>query len=451
MPAYVPGRGLSGSAVEKLRARKTDQEGIADIPAQDSNEQWDRLLGGAAKKKLRCGVCTKPLSQEEQLKRCIVCEACSSDISRCERSHSELLERGKLVEDEMEKDLFYFCLRGLPLTAPVMAPVQTKSTERPISQAEVAASKEVVSAPRLERGVGIDGQNHMVPTGRIPLSVLSFNLLADCYVRVEGQPWNAFPHCADEVLSWEKRQPRIFELLQSMAADVICLQEVLMELRDDEWRLPSWTDDLPGYTAVAQGFKQKEWEGQAERNKRICGVKAPTGLATLFKNARFEEAAPSKHGSGSGLTLYLKCKDKAADKNAKLLEVSVGNIHLAGDPSKAAEHLKALSSLKKNLGKQDLRLICGDFNSECLPGSEVRSWLADEGFSDAPTGTSWAAPGDAQRLDHVFHTRSLEVLAASADLSAEEASTGLPCNSCPSDHALVAVLFGAAVRGRCPW
>eukprot|EP00931_Biecheleriopsis_adriatica_P056591 TRINITY_DN33536_c0_g1_i2.p1 TRINITY_DN33536_c0_g1~~TRINITY_DN33536_c0_g1_i2.p1 ORF type:complete len:171 (+),score=31.00 TRINITY_DN33536_c0_g1_i2:139-651(+) len=170
----------------------------------------------------------------------------------------------------------------------------------------------------------------------------------------------------------------------------------------------------------------------------------------MYNSARFKESDSPKFGSGSGLTVYLQSLEAAREGEA-FAEVVVGNIHLAGDPSKSADHLKALGSLKKNFGKKDLRIVCGDFNSECEPTSDVGRWLADEGFSQAPTGTSWAEPGNSQRLDHIFHSRGLEVVATTSDLSPDEVASGLPCSSCPSDHPHVAVLFAVDVRGRCPW
>jgi len=166
---------------------------------------------------------------------------------------------------------------------------------------------------------------------------------------------------------------------------------------------------------------------------------------------RFNEFSPPKHGSGSGLVVFLQCKDNLPGVGDVTLQVAVGNVHLAGDPEKSAEHLKALNSLKKNIGKQDFRVICGDFNSECKSDSDVARWFVDEAFSEAATGTSWSEPNNAQRLDHIFHTRGLEVVAATGDLSLEEVASGLPSSACPSDHAPVAALFAAAVRGRCPW
>lgn len=78
MPSYRPGQGLSDEAVERLRARKTAANSVADVPAQDSNAQWDRLLGTGATKKLRCGVCTRPLSEDDQRAKRVVCSLCEN-------------------------------------------------------------------------------------------------------------------------------------------------------------------------------------------------------------------------------------------------------------------------------------------------------------------------------------------------------------------------------------
>mmetsp|Transcript_41284 Transcript_41284/g.119409 ORF Transcript_41284/g.119409 Transcript_41284/m.119409 type:complete len:459 (-) Transcript_41284:73-1449(-) len=458
MPAYKPGQGVNAAALERLRARKTEQAGVADVPAEDKSEQWDRLLGVAAKKKLRCGVCTRPLSEQDQMAKRIVCLACESTPASSSAASGGLSrQQASFVSEEFGKDLFYFCLRAAPPQP--AAPQQERAAGAAAGETSSAADgpKTQRSVPALARGASISESLSLVPRGRAPLSVLSFNLLADCYVRVEGQPWNAFAHCEGGVLAWEARLPLIRELLQSCAADVVCLQEVVMEWRvppgseKEEWCSPAWMAELEGYAVVVQGFKQKEWEGQAERNQRVCGVKAPTGVATLYSSARFKEWTPPKHGSGSGLTVFLRSLEPASDAGDATLDVAVGNVHLAGDPSKSAEHVKALGSLKKNLGKRDLCLVCGDFNSECAPTSDVGRWFAEEGFIEAPTGSSWAEPGNGQRLDHIFHSRGLMAVAASGDLPPEEVASGLPCGTCPSDHAPVSTLFAATVRGRCPW
>ena len=69
------------------------------------------------------------------------------------------------------------------------------------------------------------------------LSVLSYNLLAPCYVRPIDErtggvrSFAAFQWAepANEVLDWEKRRPRLLAELQQCRADVIALQEVQFE------------------------------------------------------------------------------------------------------------------------------------------------------------------------------------------------------------------------------
>lgn len=307
----------------------------------------------------------------------------------------------------------------------------------------------------LERDAAVY-RGKLVPEGHVGFGILSFNLLAQCYVRVDGQPWNAFAHCQDEYLSWERRVPRILRILQDSLADVICLQEVVLERRAppgggaEEWGLPAWTKQLEGYTGVLQGLKQKDWENAAERNQKVVGVKAPTGLATFYRSAELEECQAPKSGSGSGLAVFLRRRPDGAT-SGPALEVTVGNIHLVGNPEKSEEHVTALSSCLKNFGKREHRVICGDFNGELEPGSSVAEWAAEEGLRHAPTGTSWAEPEKAMRLDHVLHSFGLHLQAASGPLLTEEVASGLPCVTCPSDHAPVAVLLSGLVSARCPW
>lgn len=466
--AYRPGQGLSKAAVQRLQERKCVDGGIGDVPAEDANNQWDKVLGGTGqKKKLRCGSCTRPLSEEEIAEKALVCARCSAEE---EASSTTFVQ---IPSDELGLAIMYYCNQAAATSWPAKQDKPSKSSgshDAPlpkatpavdtvadgISMASIAASRGIVP---LTRGASICASSLMksVPKGNTSLGVLSLNLLADCYVRVEGQPWNAFAYCDDAHLAWESRLPQLLQMLKASAADVICLQEVVVEKRAlpagggaEEWRLPAWTDALQGYTGVLLGLKQKEWDKQAERNMHHTGRSTPTGVATFYNTERFEECAASKHGSGSGITVFLKCRD-AVEAGGAALEVAVANIHLVGDPSKSDEHLKALNSLKKNLGKQSLRIVCGDFNGECKPGSEVAEWFDQEGFAEVPTGTSWAEPGKAQRLDHIFATKALRLIAASGDLSDSEAASGLPCASCPSDHAPVAAFLSGVLKGRCPW
>lgn len=76
MQTYHPGQGLSKEAVERLRARKHVEGAAFYMPAADESQQRERLLGGQAKKKPRCAVCTRPLSNQELAADRLLCVRC---------------------------------------------------------------------------------------------------------------------------------------------------------------------------------------------------------------------------------------------------------------------------------------------------------------------------------------------------------------------------------------
>merc|ERR1712226_230410 len=152
----------------------------------------------------------------------------------------------------------YYC------QCPASPPNQPKPDPPPLRSRSVPEAKRIEmdgnDICRITRGTSM-GSNDLLsnlPKGSASLSVLSFNLLAPCYVRVEGQPWNAFSYCEDVHLAWENRLPRVLHLLNTSDADIICLQELVVERRalstggPEEWDLPSWTDQLHGYKGVLQ-------------------------------------------------------------------------------------------------------------------------------------------------------------------------------------------------------
>jgi len=257
-------------------------------------------------------------------------------------------------------------------------------------------------------------------------------------------------------LAWSQRCSQIVEMLGKTEADVICLQEVSCEEGPDGWGLPAWMTQLDGYRSVMQGLSQKELSKTAQRNQRICGRAVPTCVVTLYRSDTLEEYTNAKHPSGSGTVLFLRSLQPPAKADDAPFEVAVGNLHLTSEPSKSAEHVKFLASQLKNMGSHGHHVICGDFNGACDPDSEVGRWIGSNYMWDVPTGTSWAEPGNAMRLDHILISSGLKAVAASGPLSPAEVESGLPCATCPSDHAPIrAVLSGqpAVVRKRekCPW
>jgi mRNA deadenylase 3'-5' endonuclease subunit Ccr4 len=208
----------------------------------------------------------------------------------------------------------------------------------------------------------------------------------------------------------------------------------MFEFRDELWQLPEYLVSAlqeHGYAAVMQGLKQKDIAKNAVRNERMVGKAIPTGLAIFWKNEKFTEFDVSKHGSGSGMTVYLQIRGSDS-------LLCVNNIHLVGDPSKFDQHLKQLEGAKKQLDNKKVldsvktgsvtcvyEFICGDFNgevstatttetttstgdnndnnTESVVRTTVGEWFHDNCFQRAPTGTSWASDISASALDHVMY------------------------------------------------
>jgi len=226
--------------------------------------------------------------------------------------------------------------------------------------------------------------------------VATWNLLADCYVRVPNQPWNAFSRCPAHALAWDERRPRIAAWIASSPHHVLALQEVVFEKRlaetagEERWYVPAWLEEAAaqaGFAAVMPDTKQADIEKNAARNLRAVGRATPTGLVTLYKTDRFELTG-AKHGSGSGSVLFVN--DTQSGKR-----FAVGNTHLSGTPSKSDAHLRQLAGLAKNIacgGVDAARIVCGDFNATFENGdsSAITSWMVNEGLVDSPTPTSGA-------------------------------------------------------------
>ena len=87
--AYRPGQGLNRDAVERLKARREAEAagtGLV-VPGADDGEQANMLLGNGAIKKMRCGLCTRPLDEDSMSEH--VTQVARA--SRVRRGHANIL------------------------------------------------------------------------------------------------------------------------------------------------------------------------------------------------------------------------------------------------------------------------------------------------------------------------------------------------------------------------
>lgn len=258
-------------------------------------------------------------------------------------------------------------------------------------------------------------------------SVATYNILADCYVRVPNQEWNAFSNVSDEDLDWNNRQYKIITKLLESTVDIICLQEVMFEIISGEWSIPKWLDCLSEYTGVMQCTSQKDITKNSKRNLKMVGKAIPTGVVTFYRTSKFKEYEKSKHGSGSGLTLFL---DMDGNK------FSISNIHLVGNPLNFDSHESQLGGTFKVSSENSI--ICGDFNQDisgCDIPAKIKDILISNSYIRVDTSESYYDTCK-MKIDHILFRGNLISLPVKSCLDHP-----LPNSNEPSDHIMIIALF----------
>ena len=212
------------------------------------------------------------------------------------------------------------------------------------------------------------------------LSVLSYNLLAPLYVRpVDERTGNVQAFAAFEWaepaaqrLDWAVRRPRLRAELQASRADVICLQEVQYEAgADGVFALPDWLR-LDGYALHVP--PQRDLAEIASRNLRVLRHEVAVGNAVLVRSDRLCVLDDGKRSSNTRVQVVVRGREGGAI--AALGPTAVASVHL--DATDEAKRVKAFARCVEQasaFGTREL-IVCGDMNTECLPGSCVGAFAA---------------------------------------------------------------------------
>lgn len=147
------------------------------------------------------------------------------------------------------------------------------------------------------------------------VSVVSWNCLSDTFATQASLPWADPAH-----LAWEVRAPALRMELVSMAADIVCLQEV-DAARWDEIR--SW---LPGYNALLQDGKK-----QRAAAMRLAIFWRPHLRMTWSEHRSRSVLAEFELPAEAAATA-----DTAASSSHRLL---LANVHLEGHPHRPHDRI----------------------------------------------------------------------------------------------------------------
>ncbi len=239
-------------------------------------------------------------------------------------------------------------------------------------------------------------------SGEQVIRVVSWNVLADAYVRREY-----YPHTAPEVLDRARRRRAVAERIAKLSgADIVCLQEIdaaLFALAEE--KLPESTGRL---------FRKRgRGEGCAIFVHRAL-TSDPEWREFVFSDRSGHIALGCTFGGMSVVDTHLKWEPEGTPA-----ETHRGRVQLA-------EILDAWPSSS--------RIICGDFNAE--PESDVLALAKSHGLVDAyaslPEAYTCNANGKKKRIDFILCTS--DFVATPSPLPVIDDDTPLPSEVEPSDH-----------------
>jgi endonuclease/exonuclease/phosphatase family metal-dependent hydrolase len=234
------------------------------------------------------------------------------------------------------------------------------------------------------------------------LRVVSWNVLADAYVRDEY-----YPRCNPSLFDRATRRRRVLErLTKYAAAEVICLQEV-------DTALFGLAEEALG-SATGRHFRKR---GRGE------------GCAIFVSRAASEEPSFRE-------LVFSDLSDHVA-LGATFAGLSVITTHLKWEPATTtpAEH-RGIAQLGEILDAWSTgsRIVCGDFNA--TPTSEVVAVALSRGLVDAYASMNDAYTANSnetkKRIDYIFHSPDLRATPTPIPVITDE--TPLPSDTEPSDH-----------------
>lgn len=249
------------------------------------------------------------------------------------------------------------------------------------------------------------------------ISVATYNVLADAYIRPER-----YPLVAPEDFLPERRHPKLDARVEALGADVICAQEVdIAAFRrfDDRLRL--------------LGYRGR-WAHRGGGKPDGCAtfVRAPW-TAEAWMIVEFDDG-PRKRSNRIALVGAL-----ARDG----ILFAVANAHLEWHPPDAPEELRTglfqARQLVARLRGVPRAIVCCDGNAE--PRSDVMETFLSAGFADAhdPSARTFVTDGRARKIDHLLH--SADLVAEPAPPPPIDGNTPLPSADEPADHLPLVAAF----------
>jgi len=246
------------------------------------------------------------------------------------------------------------------------------------------------------------------------ISVASYNVLCDAYIRPEF-----YPLCDPAAFRPDRRHPLLLDRVAGLGTDIICLQEVDAEMYEQlRRRLAS-----EGYV----GRGAQKMNGKPDGCATFVRDKFTIhGWVTRVFMDRLANRSPSGH---------VALETMLTTEEGHL--VVIANTHFKWDPPEtppeARYGIAQATELMKGRDQNINSIVCGDFNAE--HGSDTMNVFARAGHHNAHAWTmapTCVANGKARKIDAILCSKSMLVHDFSTPPIGD--ATPLPSATEPSDH-----------------
>lgn len=244
-----------------------------------------------------------------------------------------------------------------------------------------------------------------------PIKIVSYNILSPLHLKYGN--YAALP---DEVINWDKRKPRILQIIQNSAADIICLQEI----------------DAKSYQYFEQQLLEYGYAGvYAEPIKAN-----KDSVATFYQTSKFKLYSKHVHVFQGYNKSFQEINLES--KEGVLLTVVNTKIQWDNENKSVEEHkgYQQLLSLGNTLHLERAKnstIICGDFNFEPWQVQRVdfiKQYIDVHALSDLHT---IQIDGKLKRIDYIFASKGFNVINLGTLIKKEYAENS-PSIDNPSDH-----------------
>ena len=246
------------------------------------------------------------------------------------------------------------------------------------------------------------------------IQVLTYNILSPLYLEISG-----FGNWDEDIIDWEKRKPRIVDILLKSKADIICLQEI----------------DEVAFNDIKLKLKEYLYEG-------VYGYHPShdkDSIATFYNGQKFHYISHTLHAYPNStkilLTVIIKPSFPSLTDSLSIINTKFkwDDENLPKEKHRGYQQLLFLKQIYLDLDDKTSMILCGDLNM--LPDANYLLELKDKLIDPFQNSDYQSAniQGNCKRIDYIFVDKRITSKPIDP-LGFQQLTENSPSIDSPSDH-----------------